>query len=37
VPVIRYGDLFGMRAASKKLQGINERMERVRMFNTGMA
>ena len=32
-PVIRYGDLFGMRAASKKLKGLNEKMERVRMYN----
>ncbi len=37
VPVIRYGDLFGMRAASKKLMGINEKMERVRMFNVWLA
>jgi peptide/nickel transport system substrate-binding protein len=33
VPVIRYGDLFGLRAASKKLKGFNERTERIRMYN----
>ena len=33
VPVIRYGDLFGLRAASKKLQGLNEKTERVRLWN----
>jgi hypothetical protein len=33
VPVIRYGDLFGLRAASKKLQGLNEKTERVRLYN----
>ncbi len=33
VPVIRYGDLFGMRAASKKLKGLNEKTERVRFYN----
>jgi hypothetical protein len=31
--VIRYGDLFGLRAASKKLQGLNEKTERVRLYN----
>jgi peptide/nickel transport system substrate-binding protein len=34
VPVIRYGDLFGLRAASKRLKGVNERMERIRFYNT---
>ncbi len=33
VPVIRYGDLFGLRAASKKLQGFNEKTERPRFYN----
>ncbi len=33
VPVIRYGDLFGLRAASKKLRDFNEKTERVRIFN----
>ena len=33
VPVIRYGDLFGLRAASKKLKGFNEKTERPRFFN----
>jgi peptide/nickel transport system substrate-binding protein len=33
VQVIRYGDLFGMRAASKKLRGLNERTERPRFYN----
>jgi peptide/nickel transport system substrate-binding protein len=32
-PVIRYGDLFGMRAASKKLKGLNEKTERIRLYN----
>src|SRR5262249_54656178 len=32
-PVIRYGDLFGMRAASKKLKGLNEKTERPRFYN----
>jgi peptide/nickel transport system substrate-binding protein len=34
VPVIRYGDLFGLRAASKKLKGFNEKTERIRFYNT---
>jgi peptide/nickel transport system substrate-binding protein len=33
VPVIRYGDLFGLRAASKKLKGFNEKTERIRFYN----
>ena len=33
VPVIRYGDLFGLRAASKKVRGLNEKTERMRMYN----
>jgi peptide/nickel transport system substrate-binding protein len=33
VPVIRYGDLFGLRAASKRVKGFNEKTERIRMYN----
>jgi peptide/nickel transport system substrate-binding protein len=33
VPSIRYGDLHGLRAASKKLQGFNEKTERPRFQN----
>jgi peptide/nickel transport system substrate-binding protein len=33
VPSIRYGDLHGLRAASKKLKGFNEKTERPRFFN----
>jgi peptide/nickel transport system substrate-binding protein len=33
VPSIRYGDLFGLRAASRRLQGFNERTERPRFHN----
>jgi peptide/nickel transport system substrate-binding protein len=33
VPSIRYGDLHGLRAASKKLRGFNEKMERPRFHN----
>jgi peptide/nickel transport system substrate-binding protein len=33
VPVIRYGDLFGLRAASKKLHDFDEKMERMRIYN----
>ena len=33
VPVIRYGDLFGLRAASKKVKGFNEKTERIRFYN----
>src|SRR3990172_8759776 len=32
VPVIRYGDLFGLRAASKKVKGFNEKTERPRFW-----
>jgi peptide/nickel transport system substrate-binding protein len=33
VPSIRYGDLHGLRAASKRLQGFNEKTERPRFYN----
>jgi hypothetical protein len=33
VPSIRYGDLHGLRAASKKLQGFNDKTERPRFYN----
>jgi peptide/nickel transport system substrate-binding protein len=33
VPSIRYGDLHGLRAASKRLQGFNEKTERPRFHN----
>jgi peptide/nickel transport system substrate-binding protein len=33
VPSIRYGDLHGLRAASKKLKAFNEKTERPRFFN----
>jgi hypothetical protein len=33
VPVIRYGDLFGLRAASKKMRDFNEKTERIRFYN----
>ncbi|MGH7268672.1 MAG: ABC transporter substrate-binding protein [Candidatus Rokuibacteriota bacterium] len=33
VPSIRYGDLHGLRAASKKLKGFNEKVERPRFYN----
>ena len=33
VPVIRYGDLHGLRAARKKLKGFNEKTERPRFYN----
>ena len=33
VPSVRYGDLHGLRAASKKLQGLNEKTERPRLYN----
>jgi peptide/nickel transport system substrate-binding protein len=36
VPVIRYGDLFGLRAASKKLKGFNEKTERIRFYNVSL-
>ena len=32
VPSVRYGDLHGLRAASKKLQGLNEKTERPRLL-----
>jgi peptide/nickel transport system substrate-binding protein len=32
-PVIRYGDLFGLRAVSKRVKGFNEKTERIRMYN----
>ena len=37
VPVIRYGDLFGLRAASRRLRDLNERTERVRLYNAWLA
>ena len=33
VPVIRYGDLFGLRAARQTVKGFDEGNERVRFFN----
>ncbi|HEY7142140.1 MAG TPA: ABC transporter substrate-binding protein [Methylomirabilota bacterium] len=33
VPSIRYGDLHGLRATSKKVQGFNEKTERPRLYN----
>jgi peptide/nickel transport system substrate-binding protein len=33
VPSIRYGDLHGLRAASRRLKGFNEKTERPRFFN----
>ncbi len=33
VPVIRYGDLFGLRAARNTVRGFNEKTERVRFYN----
>ena len=33
VPVIRYGDLFGLRAARNTLKGFNESTERIRFYN----
>jgi peptide/nickel transport system substrate-binding protein len=33
VPVIRYGDLFGLRAARNTVKGFNESTERVRFYN----
>ena len=33
VPVIRYGDLFGLRAARNTVKGFNETTERVRFYN----
>ncbi len=33
VPVIRYGDLFGLRASRNTVKGFNEKTERVRFYN----
>jgi peptide/nickel transport system substrate-binding protein len=33
VPVIRYGDLFGLRAARNAVKGFNEGNERIRFYN----
>ena len=33
VPVIRYGDLFGLRATRNTLKGFNDKTERVRFYN----
>ena len=33
VPVIRYGDLFGLRAARNNVKGFNESTERIRFYN----
>src|SRR6266851_4008097 len=33
VPVIRYGDLFGLRAMRNTVKGYNEKTERVRFYN----
>src|SRR5213083_134424 len=33
VPVARYGDLFGLRAARTTVKGFNEKPERVRFYN----
>jgi peptide/nickel transport system substrate-binding protein len=33
VPVIRYGDLFGLRAARKTVKGFDESNERIRFYN----
>jgi peptide/nickel transport system substrate-binding protein len=33
VPVIRYGDLFGLRAARNTVKDFNEKTERVRFYN----
>jgi peptide/nickel transport system substrate-binding protein len=33
VPVIRYGDLFGLRAARNTVKGLDEKTERVRFYN----
>lgn len=32
VPVIRYGDLFGLRATRKTVKGFNEKTERIRVW-----
>ena len=33
VPVIRYGDLFGLRAARNTVKGFDESNERLRFYN----
>jgi peptide/nickel transport system substrate-binding protein len=33
VPVIRYGDLFGLRAVRNTVRGFNEKNERIRVYN----
>src|SRR2546428_2953954 len=33
VPVIRYGDLFGLRAMRTSMKGFNEKTERIRFYN----
>jgi peptide/nickel transport system substrate-binding protein len=33
VPVIRYGDLFGLRAIRKTVKGFNDKTERIRAWN----
>ncbi len=33
VPVVRYGDLFGLRAVRKTTKGFNEKIERMRVWN----
>jgi peptide/nickel transport system substrate-binding protein len=33
VPVIRYGDLFGLRAIRKTVKGFNTKIERIRVWN----
>ncbi len=33
VPVIRYGDLFGLRAIRKTVKGFNDKTERIRVWN----
>jgi peptide/nickel transport system substrate-binding protein len=37
VPSIRYGDLHGLRAASKRVQGFSEKTERPRFHNVWLA
>ena len=32
VPVIRYGDLFGLRAMRKHVKGFNDKVERPRFW-----
>ncbi|HEX9420414.1 MAG TPA: hypothetical protein VGA81_15265, partial [Methylomirabilota bacterium] len=33
VPVIRYGDLFGLRATRNTVKGFNDKTERIRFYN----